>query len=134
MAEVVTDRVMRDLHLPLRSGRTRHFPLDGAFKETTHCVCPSSAMAHLSDAAWQHLLGRYGSRAYDLAAYVTENPELARPVIAGEPDLHVEFVYQRRQEMALYDEDFLLRRTRLGLFHPELLRGDMPASSNTPVS
>jgi glycerol-3-phosphate dehydrogenase len=42
--------------------------------------------------------------------------------VAGEPDLQVEFVYQRDREMALCPEDLLLRRTRLGLFHPALLR------------
>ncbi len=42
-------------------------------------------------------------------------------MIAGEPDLLAEFAYQREQEMALAPPDFLLRRTRLGLFHPDLL-------------
>jgi glycerol-3-phosphate dehydrogenase len=41
--------------------------------------------------------------------------------VPDEPDLQVEFVYQCEHEMAISDKDFLLRRTRLGLFHPELL-------------
>jgi glycerol-3-phosphate dehydrogenase len=41
--------------------------------------------------------------------------------VSGEPDLLAEFAYQREQEMALAPADYLLRRTRLGLFHPDLL-------------
>jgi glycerol-3-phosphate dehydrogenase len=122
MAELLTDRVMRELRLPLRSGRTRHLPLDGAVTQAGSAACPRSASAYLSEAAWQHLLGRYGRRACDVAVYVTGDPALALPVVEGEPDLRVELVYQRREEMALFDEDCLLRRTRLGLFHPELLQ------------
>ena len=48
-------------------------------------------------------------------------PALARPIAPGEPDLLVEFAYQREHEMAMRPEDFLLRRSRLGLFHPDLL-------------
>ena len=46
---------------------------------------------------------------------------LAGPVVAGEPDVLAELAYQREQEMACRPEDFLLRRTRLGLFRPGLL-------------
>jgi glycerol-3-phosphate dehydrogenase len=50
-------------------------------------------------------------------------PDLARSVVAGEPDLLVELEYGRTREMAVTAEDSLLRRTRLGLFHPRLLEG-----------
>jgi len=121
MAEVVTDRVMRGLGLPRRSGRTRHFQLDGAGDDGALRLYPPSAAYHLPEGAWQHLLARYGRRAHDVAAYLADDPALARPVVEGEPDLRVEFVYQRRHEMAVFPEDFLLRRTRLGLFYPHLL-------------
>jgi glycerol-3-phosphate dehydrogenase len=74
--------------------------------------------------AAQHLVGRYGRRAADVAAYLEPHPELAEPVAAGEPDLRVEFVYHRDHEMAIYPADYLLRRTRLGLFRPELRGGN----------
>jgi glycerol-3-phosphate dehydrogenase len=48
------------------------------------------------------------------------------PVVAGEPDLRAEFVYQREHEMAVCPADHLLRRTRLGLFKPELLDRPLP--------
>src|SRR5207237_175863 len=65
---------------------------------------------------------RYGTHCRDVAEYVERDPELARPVVAGEPELQAEFAYQRDHEMARYPADHLLRRTRLGLFRPELLR------------
>jgi glycerol-3-phosphate dehydrogenase len=119
MAEVVTDAVIRGLGQPRRSGRTREFRLDGAAGPALHAP-PSAAAKYLSEGAWQHLLARYGRRAYDVAAILDEDPSLARPVVEGESDLRAEFVYQRRHEMALMADDFLLRRTRLGLFHPRL--------------
>jgi glycerol-3-phosphate dehydrogenase len=120
MAEVVTNAVMRGLGLPRRSGRTREFCLDGAAGPRELHIDPPSVAAHLSEAAWQHLLARYGRRAYNVAASLADDPSLAQPVVAGEPELRVELVYQRRHEMVLFPEDFLLRRTRLGLFHPRL--------------
>jgi glycerol-3-phosphate dehydrogenase len=53
--------------------------------------------------------------------YLRRDPELGRRVVEGEPDILAEFAYQRDHEMALIPDDFLLRRTHLGLYHPELL-------------
>ena len=60
-------------------------------------------------------------RASEVAAYLERDPALAKPVVAGEPELRAEFAYQQEHEMALYPQDHLLRRTRLGLFRPEVL-------------
>jgi glycerol-3-phosphate dehydrogenase len=57
-----------------------------------------------------------------VARYAERDPALGRRVVEDEPDLLAELAYQRDHEMAVTPEDFLLRRTRLGLFHPELLR------------
>jgi glycerol-3-phosphate dehydrogenase len=75
----------------------------------------------LAESSARHLVRRYGSRCEEVVRYLT--PELAGPIVAGEPDLKVELVYQRECEMAVRPEDFLLRRTHLGLFHPELIHG-----------
>jgi glycerol-3-phosphate dehydrogenase len=125
MAEVVSDRVAERLGRP-RRGRTRHHPLDGTprlpWPEFRRREPVELARRYgLADDAARHLVGRYGRRATDVAAYLADDPNLARPVVAGEPDLRVEFLYQRDHEMALRPADFLLRRTRLGLFHLELL-------------
>jgi glycerol-3-phosphate dehydrogenase len=126
MAEVITDAIAGRLGRR-RRGRTRTFRLDGTpglpwdkFLSATGNIL--RARHGLSEAAARHLVSRYGRRAPDVAAYVERDPTLAEPVVAGEPDLRAEFVYQREHEMAAYPADFLLRRTRLGLFRPELLR------------
>jgi glycerol-3-phosphate dehydrogenase len=125
MAEVVTDAVARQLGAGGRC-RTRTHPLVGAprgdwadFERET--VAALRGRLGLQERAARHLAYRYGTRAEDVARYAARQPELARPVVAGEPDLLAELAYGRDREMAVRPEDFLLRRTRLGLFHPELL-------------
>jgi glycerol-3-phosphate dehydrogenase len=122
MAESITDAVMT---LVGRRGRcrTRSLPLGAPRGEwpafESSMVTNLRQRRGLSDASARHLVRRYGRRVGDVARLLT--PELARPVIEGEPDLLVELKYQRESEMAVKPEDSLLRRTRLGLFHPRLL-------------
>lgn len=128
MAEVVADTLSARLGRR-RRGRTKQQRLDGTPPlpmeefERQEVSRLHSAFA-LEETAARHLVGRYGRRACDVAAYLTRAPQLARPVLDGEPDLLVEFVYQRDHEMAARPEDYLLRRTRLGLFHRTLQDGD----------
>jgi glycerol-3-phosphate dehydrogenase len=126
MAEQITDEVARRLGRR-RSGRTRHFRLDGAPPGAWHDFEPAETAAlraryPIAEESARHLVRRYGRRAPDVAAYLEDNPAMARPVVEGEPDLQAEFAYQRDHEMAVFPADHLLRRTRLGLFHPALLR------------
>jgi glycerol-3-phosphate dehydrogenase len=125
MAEVITDAVVARLGRRARCHTASH-PLDGApaapWQEFEESETRSLAGRHgLKVEAARHLVTRYGVRAADVAAYLTDDPALAEPVAAGEPDLRAEFAYQREHEMAIRPEDCLLRRTRLGLFRPELL-------------
>ena len=125
MAEVITDTLARRLG-HRRPGRTRHFPLDGAPRERWRDFEPAAIADLLSQGlpeatAW-HLVHRYGRHAADVAAYAAREPALAQPVTPEEPDILAEFAYQRDHEMALQPADHLLRRTRLGLFHPHLLQ------------
>jgi glycerol-3-phosphate dehydrogenase len=125
MAEVITDEVARHLGRRRRC-RTRDFPLDGTPDVAWERFAPAEAAFLLKrhglseEAAWQ-LVRRYGKRGRDVATYVERDPQLARPVVAGEPELLAELAYQRDHEMALDPADSLLRRTRLGLFRPQLL-------------
>jgi glycerol-3-phosphate dehydrogenase len=126
MAELVTDEALRRLGQRRRC-RTASYRLDGAPAEEWETFAPAAVASlrahfHLDEATAHHLVGRYGRRARDVAGYLERRPELARPVVEGEPDLWAELAYQRDREMAVEAEDFLLRRTRLGLFRPELLR------------
>ena len=125
MAETITNTIARR-HGRRRRAKTRDFPLDGApatawdrFEPAeTARLCSENG---LEESAARHLVRRYGRHAQDVAAYIARDRKLADPVIPGEPDLQAEFVYQREHEMAVYPADHLLRRTRLGLFYPDLL-------------
>jgi glycerol-3-phosphate dehydrogenase len=137
MAEVAIDAVVRRLGLRRRC-RTRDFRLDGAPRGPWEEFL--AAAAHqlqqrygLDEESARHLVGRYGTRAGDVAEYLARDPSFRARVTPGEPDLLAEFAYQRDHEMALTPADFLLRRTRLGLFHPELLRTPLDfGTSATP--
>ncbi len=125
MAEVVTDAVAARLGCRRRC-RTRNWPLDGApaepWNEFRFKTVTALSQSHgLSHAAAAHLVHRYGGRAEDVAHYLERRPDLATPVMTSEPDLQVEFLYQREEEMAIRPGDFLLRRTHLGLIQPQLL-------------
>jgi glycerol-3-phosphate dehydrogenase len=127
MAEYITNRIVRRLNRRRRC-RTVHLPLDGTPEEPWERFLSREtsrlALLHgLPEASARHLVERYGRRGGDVAEYLKSEPALARPVVENEPDLQVEFAYQRAEEMALYPADFLLRRTRLGLFRSELLEG-----------
>jgi glycerol-3-phosphate dehydrogenase len=126
MAETVTDTISQRLGRR-RPCRTRDFRLEGApegpWESFERSEVTTLCKRHdLAEEAARHLVNRYGRHAADVAAYLNDHPGSARPVVPGEPDLLVEFPYQRDHEMAAYPVDHLLRRTRLGLFHPELLQ------------
>ncbi len=128
MAEVVIDAVVRRLGLRRRC-RTRDFRLDGAPREPWERFEPAAVRRlqsrwALSEEDARHLVGRYGVRADDVAEYLGRDPTLRGRVTPDEPDLLAEFAYQRDHEMAMTPADLLLRRTRLGLFRPELLGED----------
>jgi glycerol-3-phosphate dehydrogenase len=59
------------------------------------------------------LVQRYGDDWREAARLIGEDRPLGEPVVAGLPVLAVEVVLARSREMALTDEDVLVRRTRL---------------------
>ena len=124
MAEVITDAVVQRLGLRRRC-HTRLQRLDGAPEEPwptfRQRTVAGFERAGLAPASARHLVDRYGRRAPEVFAYIEAEPALARCAHPDEPDLAAEFAYQRDHEMALFPADFLLRRTRLGLFHPDRL-------------
>ena len=56
------------------------------------------------------------------------DPELARPILSGHPDLLAEVVIAARNEQARSVADVLLRRTRLGLIAATELRDADPVA------
>lgn len=126
MAEIITDIVVRRLGLSSPC-RTRSFRLDGAPRHPwppfrASMIRTLTSACHLNEETAAHLVERYGRRAVEVADYVQRDPVLSQRVVVNEPDILAEFAYQREHEMAVTPADFLMRRTRLGLFHPELLR------------
>jgi glycerol-3-phosphate dehydrogenase len=125
MAEVITDKVCNRLGVQRRC-RTRNFRLDGTPAEPWQQFAVAEVrrlrdVYRLDEVTLRHLVGRYGKRAEDVAKYAGHDAALARPVVESEPDVLAELAYQRDQEMAIRPADFLLRRTRLGLFCPGIL-------------
>ncbi len=124
MAEEITDAVMWRLGRRRRC-RTHDFCLDGAPAEpwTVFYDRETARLGReyaLGAQAARHLVDRYGRRAADVAACLGATPNGARPIVAGEPDLQVELLYQRHHECAVYPDDHWLRRTRLGLFRRDI--------------
>jgi glycerol-3-phosphate dehydrogenase len=74
-------------------------------------------------AGYRDLLGfRYGHAARDVLRVAGERPELAAPIVEGQPDVLAEAVIAARREQARTVADVLLRRTRLGLLAAPQLR------------
>jgi glycerol-3-phosphate dehydrogenase len=125
MAEKITDRVVGKLGRHAAC-RTRGFRLGGAPSIDWSEYEPGAVtrLCHRfslpADIA-KHLVRRYGANVDEVVAPLTRDAALSRRVVEGEPDILAEFVYHREREMACRFEDYLLRRTRLGLFHPSLL-------------
>lgn len=125
MAEAVVRAVESRLGPRLRCV-TRDLRLDGAPAGPWEAFLANEPARLQKDLALdpeaaRHLVRRYGRRAADVVPHLGHGPGGSEPVVAGEPDLRGEFSYQRVREMAVRPADFLLRRTRLGLFHPRLL-------------
>ncbi|MBL8799770.1 MAG: glycerol-3-phosphate dehydrogenase [Planctomycetia bacterium] len=124
MAAAVTDAVENRLGRRHRC-RTRDCLLDGAPSQSWEEYWPRAVGAlrrrGLPESTARHLVQRYGTNADAVADDLARFPELAAPVMPGEPDLQVEWRYQREHEMAVYPADHLLRRSRLGLYRPEVL-------------
>jgi glycerol-3-phosphate dehydrogenase len=120
MAEVITDNIGRLLGKRQRC-RTRNYPLVGAPDTPWHeylsgLVTNLCQRCALPAATAEHLARRYGRRALVVAEYLDASPGNREALCHGELDLRAEIPYQREHEMALFDADHWLRRTRLGLF------------------
>ena len=113
MAEDTVDVVAERLGAPRRARRpaTRRCKLLGADGAT---MAEPGTFEH-------HLAHRYGSMADEIRALIAFRPDLAEPLVAGQPYVRAEAVYAVRHEMATTLDDVLSRRTRAHLF-------DRPAS------
>jgi glycerol-3-phosphate dehydrogenase len=120
MAKLVVDRMVE------REGReapcqTADIPL-GMPASEQDLTLPAALEGSPIPAGWRELLAfRYGHAARHVLSIAAERPELARPMVPGQPDLLAEAAIAARVEQARSVADVLLRRTRLGLVAaPEL--------------
>jgi glycerol-3-phosphate dehydrogenase len=121
MAKQVVDRMVE------REGRsapcrTDDIPLGIAASE--HELDPPEGLSEEDlPAGYRELLGfRYGHAARNVLRLAGERPELAAPIVEGQPDMLAEAAVAARLEQARSVADVLLRRTRLGLLAAPHLR------------
>ncbi len=121
MAKSVVDRIaMReDRDVPCH---THEIPLGMEARDEDLLPPAELDESGLPDGWRQQLAFRYGHAAHRVLAIAAERPELARPIVAGMPDLLAEVVVAARFEQARSIDDILLRRTRLALLAAPQLR------------
>jgi glycerol-3-phosphate dehydrogenase len=121
MAKQVVDRMVE------RAGRvapcrTADIPLGMAAGEGELDPPDGLSEADLPEGYRDRLAFRYGHAGRRVLAIAGERPQLAKPMVRGEPDLLAEAVVAARVEQARTVADVLLRRTRLGLLAAPSLR------------
>jgi glycerol-3-phosphate dehydrogenase len=121
MAKQVVDRMVE------REGReapcrTAEIPL-GMSATDEDLTSPSGLPESDLPEGWRRLLAfRYGHAARNVLKVAADSPELARPIVPGQPDLLAEATVAARLEQARSVADVLLRRTRLGVLAAPQLR------------
>jgi glycerol-3-phosphate dehydrogenase len=69
----------------------------------------------VAEDSYEALAARYGHAAEAVLALAADDPVLAKPIVAGQPDLLAEVLFSAQREQARTVADVLLRRTRLGI-------------------
>jgi glycerol-3-phosphate dehydrogenase len=121
MAKQVVDRMV-EREGRIAPCRTDDLPLGMAASE--HELDPPEGLAEDDlPSGYRELLGfRYGHAARNVMRVAGERPELAAPIVEGQPDMLAEAAIAARLEQARSVADVLLRRTRLGLLAAPQLR------------
>jgi glycerol-3-phosphate dehydrogenase len=126
MAETIVDFVAPRIG---KRGRchTRDLPLDGTPEEAWATYYPRKLAEMrrglpLSLESARHLVHRYGHHVDAVLDVIRATPHGFDRVHPEEPDLVGEQAYHRAEEMAIYVQDLFLRRTRIGMWRPELLQ------------
>jgi glycerol-3-phosphate dehydrogenase len=122
MAETIVDFLGTRLGNPRRC-RTRALPLIGSPQQPWNIFVEEmtpSILKHYPIAADSavHLLHRYGDQIGAVLAKIRHAESGFARVHAEEPDLVGEQSWQRDEEMAIFPEDYFLRRSRIGMWWP----------------
>jgi glycerol-3-phosphate dehydrogenase len=125
MAESIVDSLSPRLGQRRRS-RTKTLPLEGNPHEPWLTFFERTAIQiqrqyPLREDSTHSLLHRYGNRVFDVLKLMCTVPDGFQQLHPEEPDLIGEQAYQRTEEMAYYCTDLFLRRSRIGMYRPELL-------------
>ena len=109
-----------------RRCRTRDLPLvgtpptpwDAFFAPTTAAI---GARFSLAEDCAVHLVNRYGDQVEAVLQRMRGVAHGFERLHPEEPDLLGEQAWQREEEMAIFAEDLFLRRSRIGMFRPEVI-------------
>jgi glycerol-3-phosphate dehydrogenase len=114
MAEDLVDRVAGTLGTH-RPGQSRSIPLGlhGAVSAAVHLATAEVASLGLPPRAGARLVRRYGDDWREAVRLIERDRSLGEPAADGLPVLNVELILARSREMAITDEDVLVRRVRL---------------------
>jgi glycerol-3-phosphate dehydrogenase len=114
MAEDIVDLVCRRLRTGGPS-RTRRLPigLHRPLRAELARAEVEASEAGLSPDGARRLLARYGDDWVSAVDLIRDDPALGEPMAPDLPVLRVEVEMARRREMAITDDDVLIRRTRL---------------------
>jgi glycerol-3-phosphate dehydrogenase len=130
MAKQVVDRMV-EREARVAPCRTEDIPLGLAAGEGD-LEPPGDLRESDLPAGFRDLLSfRYGHAAREVLRLAAERPDLAAPIVPGQPDLLAEVAIAARVEQARSVADVFLRRTRLGLLAAPQLR---TAESALPVA
>jgi glycerol-3-phosphate dehydrogenase len=114
MAEDLVDRICAALGLG-GPCLTRRIPLGlhGPVGQAVRLATAEVARLGLAPGAGARLVQRYGDDWREAVRMIGQDPWLGEPAAGGLPVLNVELDLARSREMAITDEDVLVRRTRL---------------------
>jgi glycerol-3-phosphate dehydrogenase len=112
MAEDTVDLVAERLGVSRRARRsaTRRLPLLGADRRRARSDDGDPGTID------HHLARRFGTMADEVRTLIAFRPDLAEPLVPGQPYRRAEAIYAVRHEMATTLDDVLVRRTRAHLF------------------
>ena len=130
MAKQVVDRMV-EREGRLAPCRTDDIPLGLAAADAELEPPDGLSESDLPPGYRERLAFRYGHFARNVLRLAAERPELAAPIVDGQPDLLAEAVVAARFEQARTVADVLMRRTRLGLLAAPQLR---TAAAARPVA
>jgi glycerol-3-phosphate dehydrogenase len=117
MAKDAVDAAARSMEKRVPASVTHETPLVGAegFQALRNSTESLAAETGLHPARIQHLLGRFGSRIFELTAEIARDPELAKPLPGADDYLAAEVRHAVTHEGAQHLEDVLTRRTRISI-------------------